>query len=102
MQIPKDTDLKNEIIKIVTKRVQLPHYKIFCFGSRVKGNADTRSDIDIGIEASEQIPLEIMSKIKTDFEKIPILQQIDIVDFNMVSADFKKIASQNMEIIYEK
>ena len=95
-------ELKEEIVKIINKRINLPHYKIFYFGSRVKGNADARSDIDIGIEAPQQIPLEVISEIRTEFDNLPVLQKIDIVDFTLVSEEFKKNASQDIEVIYEK
>ena len=58
-------DTKREIAKIVRDRVKLPHYKVFLFGSRVKGDADARSDFGIGIEAPEEIPLEAMTEIKS-------------------------------------
>ena len=94
--------LKEEIIKIMTKWLKLPHYKVFYFGSRIAGGADERSDIDIGIEAPEPIPGEVMVEIKDELNNLPIIQKIDVVDFKMVSEDFKEIALQNIEVIYEK
>ena len=95
-------ELKKEIIRAVGKNLDLPHYKLFYFGSRVNGGADIRSDIDVGIEAPEEIPLEIISGIKTDLDDLPILQKIDFVDFGRVSEEFKKVALQNTKLIYEK
>ena len=57
-------EIKEKIAEIIIGKLTLSHYKVFLFGSRVNGKANTRSDIDIGIEASEQIPLNIMTELK--------------------------------------
>ena len=95
-------DIKEKIVEIISQKLTLAHYKVFLFGSRANGKADARSDIDIGIEASEQIPLNIMTELKAELDDLPVLQKIDLVDFNMVNENFKEIASQDMEVIYEK
>ena len=93
---------KEKIAGIISRKVTLSHQKVFLFGSRANGKADARSDIDIGIEASKQIPLNIMAELKAELDDLPVLQKIDLVDFNIVNDDFKEIASQDMEVIYEK
>ena len=90
--------LKKEIRQIVGKYLDLKEYKIFFFGSRVKGS-DDRADIDIGIEGPKPIPLEILSKIKEEIQNLPILYHIDIVDFKSVDKDFYKVAKQNVEYL---
>ncbi|MEK7376157.1 MAG: nucleotidyltransferase domain-containing protein [Candidatus Margulisiibacteriota bacterium] len=89
--------LKNEINRIVGKHLALKSYRIFFFGSRVSGSGSERSDIDIGIEGPQSIPLEIMARIKEDIEGLPALYKIDIVDFKNVSEDFKKVALSRTE-----
>jgi predicted nucleotidyltransferase len=90
--------LKEEILKILSKYLDLSQYKVFFFGSRVKGNADERADIDIGIEGPE-IPSHIKLEIEEELENLPILYKIDFVDFNNVDEDFKKIAKKYVEYI---
>jgi len=90
--------LKKEIRQIVGKHLDLRKYKIFFFGSRVKGG-DERTDIDIGIEGPKPIPLEILSEIKEEIQKLPILYHIDLVDFKSVDKDFYKVAKQNIEYL---
>jgi len=90
--------LKEEILKILSKYLDLSQYKVFFFGSRVKGNADERADIDIGIEGPE-IPAYIKLEIEEELENLPILYKIDFVDFNNVDEDFKKIAKKYGEYI---
>lgn len=94
--------LKKEIKEIVGRHLDLKKYKIFFFGSRVKGSkylVDDRSDIDIGIEGLMAVPSDIMSNIEEEISKIEILYRIDIVDFRDTSEDFYKVAKQNIEII---
>lgn len=91
--------LKEEILKIIGQYLDLQKYKIFFFGSRVKGSASERSDIDIGIEGPNEIPASIELKIKEELEKIPTLYKLELVDFKKVSDKFKKIAKQHIEYV---
>ena len=95
---PKEK-LKKEILEIISKYLDIKDYKIFFFGSRVKGDASKRSDIDIGIEGQNPISFEIMADIKNDISNLSTLYKIDIVDFQSVDKDFYKIAKQNFELI---
>jgi len=95
-------EFKEKIKEIVARWVDLPHYRLFIFGSRTNGKSGIRSDIDIGIEAEKPIPGNIKLEIESEFAELPVLQKIDFVDFKNVSNDFKEIALQNIEVIYEK
>lgn len=100
---PKLEDrIKEQIIEIIKKWLKLPHYRVFYFGSRVAGKGGERSDIDIGIEAPEPIPGGAMTQIRWELDELPILQKIDVVDFKTVSKEFKEVALQNIEVIYEQ
>jgi len=91
--------LKKEIRDISARYLDLAEYKIFFFGSRVKGNNFERADIDIGIEGPEKIPASIKLKMKEDLEKLPTLYKFDLVDFKNVSQKFKKQALKSIEKI---
>lgn len=91
--------LKKEIKEIIGKRLDLKKYKVFFFGSRVKGDNSPRVDIDIGIEGPKPVPLEIMSEIREEIDNLPTLYHIDIVDFRNVADDFYEVAKQNIEMI---
>ena len=91
--------LKKEIKEIIGKYLDLKKYKIFFFGSRVKGNNFPRADIDIGIEGPKPVPLEIMAEIEEEISNLPTLYHIDIVDFRSVSDNFYEVAKQNIEMI---
>jgi len=90
--------LKKEILEILGKYLDLSKYKVFFFGSRVRGNSDERADIDIGIEGPE-IPAYTKLEIEEELENLPILYKIDFVDFNNVSDKFKKVAKEHIEYL---
>lgn len=67
-------------------------YRLFLFGSRAKGTGSDKSDIDIGVISNTRITGKQLLKIQEKLEQIPTLLKIDIVDFNSVDDEFKKIA----------
>ena len=91
--------LKKEILKIVGKHLDLKEYKVFFFGSRVKGVNFPRADIDIGILGKRPIPIEIKFKIEEELEEVPTLYKIDLVDFSQTGLSFQKEALKKMEFI---
>lgn len=95
-------NLRERVLEIIAEKLELPHYKVFYFGSRAKGNSDARSDIDIGIEAPERIPLHVLDEIEAKLDELPVLQKFDLVDFRAVSEEFRRVALQNVEVICEK
>lgn len=91
--------LKREVSKIIGKYLDSRSYRVFFFGSRVKGINFPRSDIDIGIEGPEEIPAAIKFKIEEEIARLPTLYKIDIVDFKEVSEDFRKEAFKSIEYV---
>ena len=91
--------LKKEILEIVGKYLDLKKYKVFFFGSRVRGDNFPRADIDIGILGPEPVPAKIKFQIEEELEKIPTLYKFDLVDFREVSEDFKKEVLKNIEYV---
>ncbi len=90
---------KKETKDIIGNYLNLDQNKIFFFGSRVMGKGNERSDIDLGIEGEKEISWQVMAKIKEDFENLPILYKIDVVDFKKVSPDFYNLAKQKIEAL---
>lgn len=92
--------LKKELTEIVGKHLDISRYALFFFGSRVSGTGDDRSDIDVGIEGPEEIPLGVMGQIRCELENVPTLYTIDVVDFKGVSEKFYSFAKQRIEYIH--
>jgi len=92
-------NLKQEILQIVAEYLDLEEYRVFFFGSRVSGCSSDRSDIDVGIDGPQPIPLEVMSHIREEIDDLPVLYKIDIVDFERASEDFREVALKHVEFI---
>ena len=72
-------------------------HRLFIFGSRVSGGSRKYSDYDIGIEGKEAIPFAVLAKIKTALEDSDLPYKVDVVDFFVVSSDFRKQALKNIK-----
>ena len=88
--------LKNDILNVLVKHLDLTKYSVFLFGSRAEGQAHARSDFDVGIEGTEALPSKTLLSIEEDIEKISTLYTIQIVDFKRTSLVFNNIAKQYM------
>lgn len=93
--------LKTELKQIAGRHLDLSRYALFFFGSRVAGFGDDRSDVDVGIEGQDPIPLGALRTIKEDIELLPLLYKIDVVDMSQTSDSFREIAKQHIEYIHE-
>jgi predicted nucleotidyltransferase len=83
---------------IVRRYVPDPAYRIFLFGSRAEGSARERSDIDIGIEGPNPVPLDALSLIHEELEDAPTLYTIDVVDFSRVPEKFRRVARRRLPL----
>ena len=89
-----------QIIKeIVFRHIPPNKYKVFVFGSRVSGRAGKWSDYDIGIEGEEKVPTRSIMDIREALEESDLPYFVDVVDFNEVDEDFKKIAKQKIYLL---
>ncbi len=83
--------------QILSRRV--PNAKAIAFGSRVTGHSVDYSDLDLALEADEKLDLSLLEYLKVDFEESSLPFRVDILDFNAISAEFKKIIKSNCETI---
>ncbi|MEW5907777.1 MAG: nucleotidyltransferase domain-containing protein [Patescibacteria group bacterium] len=91
--------LKKEIMEIISEYLNPRSYRVFFFGSRVKGDNFPRADIDIGIEGQQEIPIAAKLSIEEKIDSLPTLYKFDIIDFKRVSESFKKEALKNIEYV---
>ena len=89
--------LKQEILAVVGRRLDLGKYRVFFFGSRVAGKGTERSDIDVGVEGPDPVPMMVLSAIQEEIDDIPTLYKIDIVDFRHLTPKFREVALQYVE-----
>ena len=89
----------NLIKNILTK--YLPKAKFILFGSRVNGNNQPYSDLDIAIKDNKKIDLVIISAIKEDFANSDLKFIVDISDYHRVSEEFK-LFLDSQQVFYKK
>ena len=83
-------EIIREILKIIRRYLSSQDFKVFLFGSWAKGNAESTSDIDIGILGEEPVDSLVLMRIKGETEAIPTLRKVDIVDLKTVDEIFRK------------
>ena len=79
-----------------------PVLKAYLFGSYVRGEADSNSDIDIlvDLDYSQRIGLQFI-QMKLDLEKI-LNSKVDLVSSNGLSKYIRPIVDNEKELIYAK
>ncbi|MBI4119923.1 MAG: nucleotidyltransferase domain-containing protein [Parcubacteria group bacterium] len=95
-------ELKKEILGITGKYLDLTKYRLFFFGSRVAGDGDEHSDVDVGIDGIEPLPPGAISSIQQELDDLNTLYKIQAVDFQKVSEDFRRVALSKVEIINQQ
>ena len=97
MSLP-ETKYLNLAKAIILKSVPKDKYAVFLFGSRANGKSSRTSDIDVGIYGEKELPIMIKSTIEDELEESTIPYYVDIIDFNDVSEEFKKVALQSIVV----
>lgn len=83
---------EKEIKDIIFRFLDPKKYQVFIFGSRVTGKAKKFSDYDVGIFGKKPIPWRILAAIEEALEESDLPYRVDVVDFSLVTSNFKKIA----------
>ncbi len=93
--------IEKEQLEIVREilRKYLPDAEIRIFGSRYKHTNKEYSDIDIAIVQQEKISLELYSKLKEELEESNLKYTVDLIDWNTISIEFKKIIEEGYEVL---
>ncbi len=95
----RENECIEEIRSIIFRFLDSKKYDVFIFGSRVTGEAGKFSDYDIGIIGNNPVPSFQKALIEEALEESNIPYKVDIVDFSLVSPEFKEIAlSQTKKI----
>ncbi|MGB9706469.1 MAG: nucleotidyltransferase domain-containing protein [Microgenomates group bacterium] len=82
-----------QIREIVFRYLDPQKHKVFIFGSWAEGKARKFSDIDIGVEGEEPLPL---LELEEAFEESDLPYLVEVVNFTHLSEKFKKVAKQKI------
>ena len=87
-----------KIIKAILARY-LPACEVRAFGSRAKGTARKNSDLDLAVVGQEKLSLSLRTHLQEAFEESVLPFRVDIVDWQSISEEFRKIIEQKYEVI---
>jgi len=92
MKQNKEKKYQKEIKEIVFRFLDPKKYQVFVFGSRATDKAKKYSDYDIGIFGKKSVSWQKLALISEALEESDLPFKVDVVDFSLVSSDFKKVA----------
>ena len=78
-----------KIVQPILER-HLPGRPVFAFGSRTRGCARRRSDLDLAVGGTERLTIRTIANIKEDFSESDLPIFVDVLDMNSVEAGFLK------------
>ncbi|MBI2066978.1 MAG: nucleotidyltransferase domain-containing protein [Deltaproteobacteria bacterium] len=79
----------------------IPGYEVRVFGSRVTGTAKPHSDLDLAVVADHPLDLKTLSRLREAFEESDLPIRVDLVEWNSISDEFRKVIEESYEIILE-
>jgi len=77
----------------------IPNCEIRAFGSRVNRTNREYSDLDLAIVSEGKIDNRTLWKIKNALMESRLPFRVDVLDYNAISENFKKIINSEYEII---
>ncbi len=86
----RQLDLDTSWLKIVQEVLErhIPERPVFAFGSRARGRARRRSDLDLAVGGSEPLGWGIVADIKEDFSESDLPIFVDVLDISSVDRGF--------------
>lgn len=84
-------------LKIVTDILlqHLGHTKVCVFGSRATATPKPFSDLDLVIMGDQAIDSKLLFKIKDAFAESDLPIRVDIIDWQQIDDNFRKIIQKN-------
>jgi predicted nucleotidyltransferase len=69
------------------------------FGSRFKGTATVRSDLDLALVGKGKLGFSKLGDIRYAFQESDLPFRVDVLDLNAVSDNFRAIVERGYEVI---
>jgi len=87
----------SEIRQIIDKEMQNENVAIALFGSFATGTQQPASDIDIALIPKGKLNKSKVADLREKLTELTVPYSVDLVDFDQVSEQFKKIALQDAQ-----
>ena len=85
--------------EIIIKDILNPYkknFKFFYYGSRVKGDFSSLSDLDILIKGKRAMDLNTLCTIKEIFDESRLPYIVNFSDYNSITSDFYKLIEKDL------
>jgi len=86
--------LENRHQKIISQILSKYPYKFYAYGSRVKGQAEKYSDLDLCFY--DEIPWNVLSHLHEDLEKSDLPFKVDLNAWNWMSQEFQELIKKDL------
>lgn len=71
-------------------------YSFYYYGSRVKGNFEKTSDLDVLIKGEKEMPLLVLSELKEKFDASYLPYVVNFSDYHNITPDFYEHIKQDL------
>lgn len=86
-----------EVIRILRER--LLDCEVRAFGSRVRGKARKYSDLDLAVIGKERLDWRRLEAVRDAFAESDLPIQVDVLDWNAVSDEFRAAIAGHSELV---
>jgi len=90
--------LRNRLVDILAKKPEVR--RVILFGSRSRGDAEERPDIDLAVEGSQCLRAAVAGS--PGLEDSDTLLKIDLVWWEQASSELKRRIASEGEVLYER
>lgn len=81
---------------------QAPDCEVRAFGSRIEGNAEKYSDLDLVLVGNEKLSWRKIESLKDAFAASDLPMIVDVIDWYTLSDEFKAVVEKGYEVIQKK
>ncbi|MFH1310430.1 MAG: nucleotidyltransferase domain-containing protein [Candidatus Omnitrophota bacterium] len=86
------------MIRDILKK-HIPDYEVRVFGSRVNGVVKKYSDLDLAVTGKTKLPKKTLYLLREAFEESDLPFRVEVMDWQIISDEFKKIIETRYEVI---
>jgi predicted nucleotidyltransferase len=86
------------LVRDILKKT-VPNIEVRAFGSRVKGTNRKYSDLDLALVSEVRLGISILGNVREAFMESTLPFRVDVLDYNGVSENFRKIIDADYERI---
>ena len=86
------------LLQDILKRY-VPEFKVWAFGSRVKGTHKPYSDLDLALVGDEPLAIETRAALVEALSNSPLPYKVDLVDWTSATESFKEIIEKQKLVI---